>query len=139
LMEEKLKAYRAAHRGDPRIVLMQNHGLVVAADTAAEIRALTEEVVRKIMARFTQHLPVGDRPVPDAAVRILPALRMLLSEPDSPKIAAARNGPLVEHFLLPENRALVQLPFMPDNIVYCKSAPLFLEHGGDTEALLASF
>jgi NAD(P)-dependent dehydrogenase (short-subunit alcohol dehydrogenase family)/rhamnose utilization protein RhaD (predicted bifunctional aldolase and dehydrogenase) len=139
LMEEKLKAYRAAHRGDPRIVLMQNHGLVVAADTAAEIRLLTEDVVRKIMARFTQHLPVGDRPVPDAAVRILPALRMLLSEPDSPKIAAARNGPLVEHFLLPENRALVQLPFMPDNIVYCKSAPLFLEHGGDPEALLASF
>jgi NAD(P)-dependent dehydrogenase (short-subunit alcohol dehydrogenase family) len=28
---------------------------------------------------------------------------------------------------------------MPDNIVYCKSAPLFLEHGGDPDTLLASF
>jgi NAD(P)-dependent dehydrogenase (short-subunit alcohol dehydrogenase family) len=138
-MEEKLKAYRAAHRGDPRIVLMQNHGLVVAADTAAEIRSLTEDVVRRITARFTQPLPTGDRPVPDAVVRVLPALRMLLSEPDSTKIAAVRNSPLVEHFLLQGNRALVQLPFMPDNIVYCKSAPLFLEHGGDPDALLASF
>ena len=64
---------------------------------------------------------------------------MLLSEPGAPKIAVVRNSPLVEHFLLPENRALVQLPFMPDNIVYCKSAPLFLDHGSDPDALLASF
>jgi len=139
LMEEKLKAFRDAHRGDPRIVLMQNHGLVVGADTAAEIRALTDEVMRKISSRFTQPLPVGERPVRDAAVRVLPALRMLLSEPDAPKIAAVRNSPMAEHFLVPENRASVQLPFMPDNIVYCKSAPLFLDLGEDPEELLDSF
>ena len=139
LMEEKLKAYRDAHRGDPRIVLMQNHGLVVGADTAEEIHALTDEVMRKISRRFKQGLPVGERPVSDAAVRVLPALRMLLSEPDAPKIAAVRNNPLAEHFIAPDNRGLVQLPFMPDNIVYCKSAPLFLDRGDDPEELLASF
>ncbi|MGO9307871.1 MAG: SDR family NAD(P)-dependent oxidoreductase [Spirochaetia bacterium] len=139
LMEEKLKAYRETHRGDPRIVLMQNHGLVVGAETAAEVRALTDAVMRRITRRFTRPLPVGERPVPDAAVRLVPALRMLLAEPDAPKIAAVRNGPLAEHFLLPENRDSVQLPFMPDNIVYCKSAPLFLDLGDDPERLLASF
>jgi NAD(P)-dependent dehydrogenase (short-subunit alcohol dehydrogenase family)/rhamnose utilization protein RhaD (predicted bifunctional aldolase and dehydrogenase) len=139
LMEEKLKAYRGAHRGDPRIVLMQNHGLVVAADTAAEIRALSDEVMRKISSRFAQALPGGERPVPDASVRVLPALRMLLSEPDAPKIAAVRYSSLAGHFLVPENRGFVQLPFMPDNIVYCKSAPLFLDLNEDPEELLVSF
>ena len=139
LMQEKLAGYRAAHGGDPRIVLMQNHGLVVAADSPAEIRSVTDEVVKKIARRFTAQLPGGERPVGDTAVRVLPALRMLLSEPGAPKVAAVRAGDLVEHFLSEENRPLVQLPFMPDNIVYCKSAPMFLDHGDDPERLLASF
>ena len=139
LMQEKLADYRAAHGGDPRIVLMQNHGLVVAADSPAEIRSLTDEVVKKITRRLGAQLPRGERPVGEAAVRVLPALRMLLSEPGAPKVAAVRASGLVEHYLAEENRPLVQLPFMPDNIVYCKSAPLFLEHGDDPERLLASF
>jgi NAD(P)-dependent dehydrogenase (short-subunit alcohol dehydrogenase family) len=139
LMEEKLAAYRAAHRGEPRIVLMQNHGLVVGADTAAEIHAFTDEVMRKITSRFTQALPDAERPLPDAAVRVLPALRLLLSEPSMPRISAARSSALAEHFLEPENRGSVQLPFMPDNIVYCKSAPLFLDLGDDPEELIRAF
>lgn len=138
-MQERLLSYRAAHRGNPRIVLMQNHGLVVAADTAAEIRSLTDDVVRRIAARFRGPVPREEKPVPDAAVRVLPALRMLLSEPGCVRIAAARNNALVAHFLLPENRHLVQLPFMPDNIVYCKSAPLILDLGDDPEDMLKAF
>lgn len=139
LMLEKLTAWRAAHRGDPRIVLMQNHGLVVAADTPAEIRTITDEVVRKITARFKEPLPRGERPVGEAALRVLPALRMLLSEPGASRTISARNSLLAEHYLLAENRRQVELPFMPDNIVYCKSAPLFLGHGDDPEALLSAF
>jgi NAD(P)-dependent dehydrogenase (short-subunit alcohol dehydrogenase family)/rhamnose utilization protein RhaD (predicted bifunctional aldolase and dehydrogenase) len=138
-MEEDLKSYRSAHGGDPRVVLMQNHGLVVAGDSAEEIRALTDDVVRKIAARFTEPLPRAERPVGDAAAAVIPALRMLLSSPEADKVVSVRAGALVDHFLEPENRAMVELPFMPDNIVYCKSAPLFLDHGDDPEALLASF
>jgi NAD(P)-dependent dehydrogenase (short-subunit alcohol dehydrogenase family)/rhamnose utilization protein RhaD (predicted bifunctional aldolase and dehydrogenase) len=135
-MHEQLMRYRAEHHGDPRIILMQNHGLVVAGDTAAEIRSLTEEVVAKIAARLPGPVPQEEKPLPDAVVRVLPALRMLLSEPGAVKIASARNSALVEHFLLPENRQSVHLPFMPDNIVYCKSAPLILDLEEDVEELL---
>jgi NAD(P)-dependent dehydrogenase (short-subunit alcohol dehydrogenase family)/rhamnose utilization protein RhaD (predicted bifunctional aldolase and dehydrogenase) len=139
LMEEKLAAYRAARRGEPHIVLMQNHGLVVGADTAAEIHAVTNEVMKKITARLGQPFPAGERPVADAAAGVIPALRLMLSEPGAPKIAAVRNSALAEHFLVPENRGSVELPFMPDNIVYCKSAPLVLDLGDDPEDLLRSF
>ncbi len=137
LLEEKLKAYRAAHRGEPRIVLMQNHGLAVAADTAAEIYSLTDDVVRKISARLRAPLPREERPVSDAAVRLLPGLRMLLADGGTAKIATARNSALADHFLQPENRHAVELPFMPDNIVYCKSAPLILD--GAPQDILAGF
>ena len=145
-MERQLAAYRSAHHGDPRVVLMQNHGLVVGGDTAEEIRARTDEVLSKIAARFTAGMPRGERPAPDAAVAVIPALRMLLSADtdggparSAAKVIRVRAGELADYFLQPENRQMVSLPFMPDNIVYCKSAPLFLDHGDDPEKLLASF
>jgi NAD(P)-dependent dehydrogenase (short-subunit alcohol dehydrogenase family)/rhamnose utilization protein RhaD (predicted bifunctional aldolase and dehydrogenase) len=139
LMQEKLAAYRAAHRGDPRIVLLANHGLLVAADTTAEIREITAEVIAKISARFPRPLPREERPVPPAVTRVVPALRMLLSDGPQPKVAVVRNSALAEHFAMPGNRAGVAGPFMPDNIVYCKSAPLVLELGDDPEKLLSAF
>ncbi len=135
LMQEMLKAYRAAHGGDPRIVLMQNHGLVVAADTTAEIRSLTDEVLRKISARFRGPVPREERSVTDAVVRVLPGLRMLLSGAGCcksrrcPEQRACRALPPAGH------QQGVTLPFMPDDIVYCKSAPLLLPFGGDPEEL----
>ncbi|HEY9594833.1 MAG TPA: class II aldolase/adducin family protein, partial [Spirochaetia bacterium] len=123
LMEESLAAYRARHHGDPHVILMQNHGLVVAADTVKEIHALTDEVVRAITARFAAPAPRDEAPVPESVTRVVPILRMLLSGPEGTKIASVRSSALAERFLAPEHRAAVSLPFMPDNIVYCKSAP----------------
>jgi NAD(P)-dependent dehydrogenase (short-subunit alcohol dehydrogenase family)/rhamnose utilization protein RhaD (predicted bifunctional aldolase and dehydrogenase) len=139
LMQELLESYRAHHRGDPKIVLMQNHGLLVAADTTAEVKGLTDEVVKKITSRYRAPLPRDDRPVAEAVTRIVPALRVLLSEPGQLKIAAVRNSALAERFLEKENQAGVGLPFMPDNIVYCKSAPLLLPHEEDPDRLLEAF
>jgi NAD(P)-dependent dehydrogenase (short-subunit alcohol dehydrogenase family)/rhamnose utilization protein RhaD (predicted bifunctional aldolase and dehydrogenase) len=137
-MHEGLESYRARQGSEPRIVLMQNHGLVVAADTIAEILALTDGVLAKITTRFKTPLPTAEQPVAPVAVDILPALRTLLAEPGSAKIVTARNGALAEHFMEPARRSRVSLPLIPDNIVYCKSAPLFLDPGDDPAALLAA-
>jgi NAD(P)-dependent dehydrogenase (short-subunit alcohol dehydrogenase family)/rhamnose utilization protein RhaD (predicted bifunctional aldolase and dehydrogenase) len=139
LVQSLLEKYRAEHGGDPGLVLMQNHGLLVAADTIAEIRSLTDEVLHKISARFLRPVPRDERAVPEAAVAVVPALRMLLSERGSTKVAAVRNSGLVEHFLQPDNQEGVALPFMPDDIVYCKSAPLLLRLDEDPDNLLQGF
>lgn len=139
LMWDELSRYRKSHGEPPHIVLMRNHGLVVAAESTAEIRGLTDGVLGKIRGRFREPLSVSELPVPDAATRLVPALRMLLSEGETAKVAAARSSTLVEHFLRPENREKISLPFMPDDIVYCKSAPLFLDFKKDPEEALSSF
>jgi NAD(P)-dependent dehydrogenase (short-subunit alcohol dehydrogenase family)/rhamnose utilization protein RhaD (predicted bifunctional aldolase and dehydrogenase) len=139
LMWDELSRHSAQHGSQPHIVLMRNHGLVVAADTVEEIRTLTEKVFSGIRARFRKPLPAQARPVPEAVTRVVPALRMLLSEGEITKVAAVRNSTLVEHFLRPENREKISLPLIPDEIVYCKSAPLFLDSAGEPEETLAAF
>ncbi len=139
VMEEKLAAFRKAGRGEPKLILMQNHGLVIGADSVAEVKKLTAEVVAEIGAKFREPLPSGELPVPAAAVKVIPALRMLLSTDSGVKSACVRNSALIQHFLEAGHRDGVLLPFMPDNIVYCKSAPLVLTGGGNPEKILASF
>ena len=102
--------------------------------------ALTDDVVAKIRKHLKAELPAGELPVADAVTRVVPAIRMVLSEKGKAKVASVRNSALISHFLLPANREKVSLPFLPDHIVYCKSAPLFLGAQGaaaDPEALLA--
>jgi len=139
LMWDEISRYKKSHGSHPNIVLMRNHGLVVAADTTAEIRSLTEEVFSKIRRSFRK--PLSEEPLPVAGVvtRIVPALRMLLSEGETAKVASVRNSSLVQHFLRAENREKISLPFMPDDIVYCKSAPLFLDFTKDPEEALVAF
>ncbi|HUI69558.1 MAG TPA: SDR family NAD(P)-dependent oxidoreductase [Spirochaetia bacterium] len=139
LMWDELSRYRKRHGSQPHIVLMQNHGLVVAADTTQEIHAMTEEVFSKTRGKFRNPLSVKPLPVSDVVTGLVPGLRMLLSGGEAAKVAAVRNSSLVEHFLRPENREKISLPFMPDDIVYCKSAPLFLDVGKDVEDALAAF
>jgi NAD(P)-dependent dehydrogenase (short-subunit alcohol dehydrogenase family) len=95
-------------------------------------------VVSRISRSFREPLPSGETPVPDAVTLILPALRMILSEGEGVKTAGLRANPLVSRFLDPANRPKVSLPFTPDDIVYCKSAPLCADLG-DPEGFLAGF
>jgi NAD(P)-dependent dehydrogenase (short-subunit alcohol dehydrogenase family)/rhamnose utilization protein RhaD (predicted bifunctional aldolase and dehydrogenase) len=133
-----LAACRKGRGGDPHVILMQNHGLVVAADTAGEIQSLTEEVLAKIRGAFFAPLEVRPLPVPEVVTGILPALRMMLSGVERPKILSIRNDSLIEWFLRPENRRKVSLPFTPDNIVYCGVSPLVADFTGDVDAFLSA-
>ena len=106
LMQEKLDAYRAAHRGDPadradaepRAAGGRGHH---RGDHDAH-RRRGEKDHRPLRAP----VPREDRPVPEAAVRIVPApAHAALRAGRAPKVAAVRNSALVEHFLHAENRA----------------------------------
>ena len=100
LMEDELcRVPQDATAALPHVVLMQNHGLVVAADTTAEIRGLTDDVLcGRSAGSSAQPLPSSELPVSDAAARLVPALRMLLSEGEAAKVAAVRNSSLVRAF-----------------------------------------
>ncbi len=136
-MEAALAGWRASHRTDPAVILMQNHGLVVAGDTPADIHATTADVMAKIAAALGPLPDTAPLSAPEAVAQILPAVRMLLSPDDGPPaIASIRGSSLIQQFLQPSGPADALPPFTPDHIVYCRAAPLAATYDGDAGRFL---
>lgn len=135
-VENRIKAYRAKFGKEPSILLLQNHGIFVGADTIEQVEAIYDDVIAKIEKAVGAPLPEGDVPVCDCAQEVLPAIRMMLSK-DGLKTLRVRNNALVKELTdSKEGYAKVAAPFTPDAIVYCKSKYIYLDCA-DKEELLA--
>lgn len=130
---------RTGRRECPVIVL-DNHGLIVAADDAETIRQRTDRIVAAAKARVGL-LPAAPAPANIAALATLaPALRGLLG--------TAARLPVVCHVAPPEVLAFVadpaspaltdRGPLTPDQIVYCQSYPLWVGADADLATLRAA-
>jgi rhamnose utilization protein RhaD (predicted bifunctional aldolase and dehydrogenase)/NAD(P)-dependent dehydrogenase (short-subunit alcohol dehydrogenase family) len=134
----------------PRTMLLQNHGLVVAGDSPAEIEETSTRLVSALKAHLAG-LPAiewggAEAIEPDRARSLVrtvgPALRALLATgerlqvvtfDDSPLSLSLAGSPLGREFALGG-------PLTPDQIVYAGSFPLLLESPADAtpDALVES-
>lgn len=117
---------------------MQNHGLIVCADTPEQIRKHTDWLVGKIRARLNR-LPDGNalgkvRQIESGKTRDLintfgPVLRVLLATGDFPKVVTFDDSATVMSLAGVEEGQAIVLggPLTPDQIVYCNSFPLWFE------------
>ena len=134
--------------GEPPILMMQNHGLVVGGDDAATIDATMEGLMAEIEA-LVEEIGGGE----PAAPRAIPAnpalvaavkqhLAEALAEDGRPKAIELLQDETVARFLARADAREVALggPLTPDQIVYCKSFPLWLEldAGGDVGAMIGA-
>ncbi len=132
---DRINAYKAAFGKEPSILLLQNHGIFVGADTTAEVEAIYERVLGTIEKAAGVALPEEALPVCDCAQEVIPAIRMMLSK-SGLKTLKIRNNMLIETFASSEKEfAKVAAPFSPDAIVYCKSKYIYLDCA-DKESLL---
>ena len=119
--------WRKTHAADPQIIFLQNHGVFVASHTVEEIFEKYQNIdttIRKHLEQIPDTTPIE---VPSQIVKILPALRMIFSR-ENTKIVGIRNNPLAQLFLKDASSfAKVALPFIPDQIVYCKARAIYLE------------
>ncbi len=135
-VEKQLQKFREKEGKDPAIILLQNHGIFVSADTTGEINKIYEEVFAKLGETVTREVPSGDLPVGDLSADILPALRMMLSK-GGEKTLRVRNNALVDHFTASfDSYQKISKPFTPDIIVYCKSNYIYSEAKGRPEEIL---
>ena len=135
-------------RPAPPVTLMQNHGIIVAADAPSRIEersAWLMETVRTAMASgaaATASVDVEEGPGAEAApadmdadrARALvdvigPSLRVLLAGDDAFRVVTFDDAPLAAAFTAtPAGRGVVVGgPLTPDQIVYTGSWPLLLE------------
>jgi len=134
-IEKLVLEYRKKRLVDPKIILIENHGIFVSADTTKEIESIYNEVIASIKSRIKKQLPSGERKIDRMTTGILPGIRAILSEGSSPKTLKIRNNALIHHYTGNiEGFSKISAPFTPDIIVYCKPAYLFIDLPPDTPA-----
>ncbi|MGD0018830.1 MAG: SDR family NAD(P)-dependent oxidoreductase [Candidatus Limnocylindrales bacterium] len=121
----------------PRTLFLQNHGLIVAGDSTAEIEETSARLVAAIRARLAEVPAISwgdiERLEADLARATLhvvgPALRALLATGDRLKVVTFDDSPLAVSLAgsaLGREFALGG-PLTPDQIVYAGSFPLVVE------------
>jgi NAD(P)-dependent dehydrogenase (short-subunit alcohol dehydrogenase family)/rhamnose utilization protein RhaD (predicted bifunctional aldolase and dehydrogenase) len=149
----ELTAYRnKTRRPAPAAIILANHGLLVAGESADDVKAKIDAVLEPIRRRLMQagkagggggqNAP-GEKPEPaDAADRLVgtvaPALRGLLAQGSALPIVMLDDGPeagwLAGH---PDGPAIAAAgPLTPDQIVYSGSFALWFDPAGRAEAEL---
>ena len=135
-VQSRVNAHRIRTGTEPQIILLQNHGIFIAADSTSEIKALYDKVIDKLTAAIGKIPERISLQVDSAAVRIIPAIRMMLSG-NGLKTLKVINDTYFEHFFSSEAEyQKISFPFIPDGIVYCNSSFVYAEYNGDIDALL---
>jgi rhamnose utilization protein RhaD (predicted bifunctional aldolase and dehydrogenase)/NAD(P)-dependent dehydrogenase (short-subunit alcohol dehydrogenase family) len=142
-LRESIEEYKKrTGKSCPRAILMQNHGLVIAGDSPDEIRGHTDwlvDTLREKLAAAAGAPAFGAVSSLDATtarslvLSVGPALRALLASGETLKVVTFSDAPEVMEFVGgAEGRAVATTgPLTPDQIVYCKSFPLWIETAPD--------
>jgi len=132
--------YRRDHGGNvPQIIFLENHGFVVGADQPSEVRDLITRLMDCLSQYITHHLPANpfgettDAMVPPAetpalVAKLAPLLRGLLTMDGRAPVITFNGSEHVRAFVSSTvGRQVAKAgPFTPDQIVYCRSFPLFI-------------
>ncbi len=133
-LKEEMDKYKAKTGKDADIILLQNHGVFIAANSEREINKKTKYVFGQIESKIKRKPDF--KPVEydkEKAALIAPAIRMLLKSGDS-SIVTFRTNKEVMNFVQDEKSFYpVSSAYSPDHIVYCKPYPLFVKSSDDME------
>ena len=137
VVSDAVAEYVSANGCEPEIILLQNHGIFVGADTTEQVEAIYERVITTIEHNITTPLPTETAQVGDMAAEVVPALRMMLSRGGDLKTLKVANSRLIEWYTQSqEHFAAISAPFSPDSIIYCNSKYIYL--AADTAADILS-
>ena len=123
-----LAAYREKNGRDAQVLILQNHGIFVAANTVEEIDAIMAKVMNTLEARVKIQPDLTDAEYDRAlAASIAPAIRMVWGGGVPASVTFFANNLVLSLVRDRESFAPIAEPYSPDHIVYCKAHPLFVE------------
>ena len=138
-VETEIIKFRAAKGYDPQVILLQNHGIFVSADSTQEITAIYDKIIANIEKEVTTPLDNTKLPVAEHVTEVVPAIRAIVST-EGLKTIKVTNSALVEKFNCgADSFAKVSKPFTPDLIVYCKSKYIYIDEVASPEATIEAF
>ena len=135
VVETAILKYREDKGKEPEIILLQNHGVFVGANTIDGIDKIYSEVISKLDSVYGQEPAIEPIAVSNDASKIVPAIRMMVST-DGLKTVRLANNNLIDSYLSEEKYKAISNPFTPDGIVYANSAFIYADYNGDADAFL---
>ncbi len=135
VVEKAILKYREDKGKEPEIILLQNHGVFVAANTIEGIDKVYSEVISKLDSVYGEEPAIEPITVSNDASKIVPAIRMMVSS-DGLKTVRLANNSLIDSYLSEEKYKAISNPFTPDGIVYANSAFIYADYSGDADAFL---
>ncbi|WP_430813824.1 class II aldolase/adducin family protein [Carboxylicivirga sp. RSCT41] len=135
-VELALEDFRLEKRKEAQIIFLENHGVFVGADTCKEIEEIYENVEYKLNKNISS-LPSEMNSDNKELLKLADQVQINGADIDSKVIDSSE---LVQFFVKNVNVfSKVNIPFTPDNIVYCKSRYLYLKANSDINAEITSF
>jgi rhamnose utilization protein RhaD (predicted bifunctional aldolase and dehydrogenase)/NAD(P)-dependent dehydrogenase (short-subunit alcohol dehydrogenase family) len=134
-VENRINDFKHKFNKEPAVLMLQNHGIFVGADTTEAVEAIYDRIIGKIEQIVQPAAETETLAVCNCAQEIIPAIRMMLSE-NGIKTLKIRNNSLIRNFLSSEKEfAKISIPFSPDIIVYCKSKYIYLAYENNEDLL----
>ena len=132
----RIDAYKGKTGKHPSIILLQNHGIFVSADTTTEIETVYDRVMTTIGNNMAAIPTVRNEKSGDYITETIPAIRMILSAQNGLKTLKIRNNSRIEQFASSKAEFnKIAAPFTPDVIVYCKSKYIYLSADSSEDLL----
>lgn len=137
-LEAEISSYRKIHHRDPQCIFLENHGVFAAADTVPEIKEIYRILIESAGKELPELEKTEDLPYNPVMNKVLPVIRMLLSE-EKPKIIRGRHNTLIaKYYGTQQDFYKISLPLTPDMIVYCKTKYLYIEQSKSAERIIES-
>lgn len=126
-VSQAIAQYVANKGHEPQVILLQNHGIFVGADTIQEIEAIYDRVLSTIEHAISAPLPEGEAEISDLVSEVVPAIRMMVSRDGESRTLKVQNSQLIEWFAQSqEHFDKVSGPFSPDSGIYCNSKYIYI-------------
>lgn len=137
-LESEIILFRQKHSCDPQIILLENHGSFVSADTTADIKNIYDQILKAISTQIVSPVEISQLPSGDLFQQVLPVIRMILSD-DRLKVIRCRHNTLIaKYYQSQQEFHKISLPVTPDVIVYCKTKYLYIEQSSTAENIIES-
>ncbi|MGB8491927.1 MAG: class II aldolase/adducin family protein, partial [Bacteroidales bacterium] len=120
-LEKEIITYRERHSADPQVIFLENHGVFAGANSTDEIRKVYDEIITGLTSGIAILPEPGVLPEYPEVNKLLPLLRMILSD-GSIKVIRHRNNSLIAaNSASGQDFDRISHPFTPDMVVYCRS------------------
>lgn len=124
-MAEEMNAYMEKYARRPKVVFLQNHGLIVSSTDPLEVISLTDE----ISLLLEQHTNIDLQ-----RYRQITKLQQLMQDTTGqPTSMICNDDAVIQNSIGCENPASEIWPFCPDTLIYCGVRPVFLNNSDDKD------